>query len=113
MSQREGVQAAPGRSFVKSEEAFDEWLSHHVDCLYRVGPCTCNYLKRREAERFAAAEKLNAVPSTCWANLVMWALGYSESPHDAFDQTVCRRDAESMGWCYCGKIRTCMKEEIE
>lgn len=57
--------------------------------------------------RFASA--LNRLPFTCWAGLVSWALGSRplidrQNEDDVRINSMCRRDANACGRCYCGKI---------
>jgi hypothetical protein len=61
--------------------------------------------------RWKIAGLLNRLPGQCWANLVQWALdgpaasrrmGYPPWPRRI--DSVCRRDAEQNGACYCGNL---------
>lgn len=59
--------------------------------------------------RWKIAGALNRLPFTCWANLVSWTLGSRPlidraNGDDMRIDSMCRRDADACGRCYCGKI---------
>lgn len=63
--------------------------------------------------RWKIAYRLDRLPAFCWANLVDWALssraerrklGYGALEHLRVD-SLCRRDAQRNGACYCNKVR--------
>lgn len=45
---------------------------------------------------------LDLLPHTCWANLVMWSLGYPDYFRRIFSQE-CRKSKESTPYAWCGK----------
>jgi hypothetical protein len=55
--------------------------------------------------------QLNRLPGQCWADLVMWAMGWHKeggaAKRTAWSpaSSTCRRDAAATGTCYCGKLR--------
>lgn len=63
--------------------------------------------------RWKVASIVNRLPRTCWANLVQWALAdrgqklvdLSGNQEDVRQGWLCRRDAETSGVCYCGKLQ--------
>jgi hypothetical protein len=66
-------------------------------------------------QRWRIAERLDKVPSACWADLCNWAVFYpepeeDEDPDDYTPDTNggarCAMDAVRDGICYCGKFRT-------
>lgn len=64
---------------------------------------------RRNKWRWDVAHWLNKLPGTCWASLVSWALGNRRlldlrNGDDVRVDSLCRRDAQMCGSCYCGQI---------
>lgn len=60
--------------------------------------------------RWTTAHWLNKVPGTCWSNLVSWALHWRPlwsryGDGDIRQDSLCRRDPDECGTCYCGKLR--------
>jgi hypothetical protein len=57
--------------------------------------------------RWWIATQLNRMPGQCWANLVVWALGWKGEKRMPWrpSTATCRRDAAANGSCYCGKLR--------
>jgi hypothetical protein len=66
-------------------------------------------VNRRGRLRWWAAHRLNRLPWTCWVDLVDWALdGRARQLAAAVRpraQQSCRADRDTLGCCYCGKLR--------
>jgi len=51
----------------------------------------------------------NRYPESCWANLVMWSMGYCSTKEmfnrddGVWNNQICRKSNKSTPWAYCGK----------
>lgn len=68
-----------------------------------------------EDQRWKIADRLDAIPSACWADLCNWAvfaaeIDEDEDPENYMPDTTsgarCAMDAARDGVCYCGKFRS-------
>ncbi len=68
--------------------------------------------------RLKVADRLDSNPNYCWANLVLWALGYCDSwvawlwPYcetNGIESKLCVPDGTDGCWSYCGKCANMRK----
>ena len=60
--------------------------------------------------RLLIADYLNRREGACWANLVLWALGYQSlmetfGTNGNWKSQICRRDCGATPFAYCGKCQ--------
>lgn len=102
------------------------WLLTYEQARSRAVGRVANEVRKRPklryyCSRWPVADVANKLPWTCWSSLVDWALGRDDDGPWGWrglravalpavssynPQSVCYRDAQATGACYCGKVRT-------
>lgn len=99
----------PAWRYCEPPASWPRW-AHWLACT----PCRSLRAHRRaERRRWKIAGLLGRLPVFCWANLAGWALS-SRADRRRLDcrplghlrvDSICRRDLDASGCCYCGKLR--------